>query len=344
VKLPAARIAGFLKAPDPAFRAALVFGPDGGLARERADQLARGVVPDPTDPFRVADLVAAALAGDPARLHDEAAAQSLIGGRRLVRVRDAGDASAAVFDRFLRDPPPGDSFVLVEGGDLAARSTLRKLFEASPVAAAIPCYADGPRELEQLVREVLGGRGIAVSSEAAAYLVANLGGDRQVSRQELEKLALYAGDGGKVGLDEATASVGDTAALTVDDAIFAAAEGDATALERALFRAFEEGEAPVSVLRAALRHVQRLHFAGCVMAGGAGVDEAVGRLRPPLFYKAQDRFKRQLRLWPPRRAALLLAALLEAERNTKRTGLPAETICRDALLRMARGAMSAARA
>ena len=38
----------------------------------------------------------------------------------------------------------------------------------------------------------------------------------------------------------------------------------------------------------------------------------------------------------PGRAAL--ETLLEAERNAKRTGLPPETICRDALLRMARGA------
>jgi DNA polymerase-3 subunit delta len=343
VKLPGPRLAAFLKAPDPAVRAVLVFGPDGGLVRERADLLARAVVPDPSDPFRVADLAASALAGDPARLHDEVAAQSLIGGRRLVRVREAGDAAAALFDRFLRDPPPGSNIVLAEGGDLPARSTLRKLFEASPLAAAIPCYADGPRELEQLVREVLGARGIAVTSEATAYLVAHLGGDRQVSRQELDKLALYAGDGGKVGLGEATASVGDTAALSIDDAIFAAAEGDAPGLERALFRAFEEGEAPVTILRAALRHVQRLHLAACAMAAGAGADEAMGKLRPPLFFKAQDRFKRQMRLWPPRRAALVLSALLEAERNTKRTGLPAETICREALLRMARHAMSAAR-
>jgi DNA polymerase-3 subunit delta len=343
MKLPAARIAAFLKSPDAALRAFLVFGPDGGLVRERADGLARHIVADPNDPFRVTDLTAALVTSDPARLHDEMAAQSLTGGRRLVRVREAGDAAAAVLDRLLRDPPPGDSGLVVDAGDLPTRSALRKLFEGSPLAVAIPCYADGPRELEQLVRDVLGSRGITVSDDAKTYLVAHLGGDRQVSRQELEKLALYAGDGGRVGREEAMASVGDTAALTLDDVIQAAADGDAAGLERALFRAFEEGEAPVTILRAALRHLQRLHLAGSAIAAGAGTDDAVGRLRPPLFFKAKDRFKRQLRLWPPRRAAPFLSALLEAERNTKRTGLPAETICRDVLLRMARLAMAAAR-
>lgn len=343
MKLAPARLGAFLRAPDPALRALLVFGPDGGLVRERADRLAGSVAPDPGDPFRVADATAAALAADPARLHDEAAAQSLTGGRRLVRVREAGDVVAPLFEQFLRSPPPGDSVVLVEAGDLPKRSSLRKIFEASPLAAAIACYADGPRELEELVRDVLGSRRIEVSADALAYLVANLGGDRQISRQELEKLALYAGDGGRVGRAEAAASVGDTAALTLDDLIFAAAEGDAPALERALLRAFEEGAAPVTVLRAAMRHVQRLHLAGSALAQGAALDEALRRLRPPLFFKVQERFKRQLRLWPPRRAAQLLTALLEAERNTKRTGLPAETICREALLRMARHAQTAGR-
>lgn len=343
MKLAPARLAAFLRAPDPALRALLVFGPDGGLVRERADRLAGSIAPDAGDPFRIADLPAAVLAADPARLYDEAAALCLTGGRRLVRVREAGDGVGALFDKFLRSLSPGDSTVLVEGGDLPARSSLRKAFEASPLAAAIACYADGPRELEELVREVLGSRRIETSAEALAYLVANLGGDRQVSRQELEKLALYAGDGGKVGRAEAAALVGDTAALTLDDLIFAAAEGDAPSLERGLFRAFEQGASPVAVLRAAMRHVQRLHRAGCALAQGAPLDEAVGRLRPPVFFKALGRFKRQLGLWPPRRAAQLLAALLEAERNSKRTGLPAETICREALLRMARHARNAER-
>jgi DNA polymerase-3 subunit delta len=343
MKLPPARVAGFIAAPDPAMRALLVYGPDGGLVRERADRLAAGVSPDLKDPFRVAELTAADLAADPARLHDEAAALSLTGGRRLVRVREAGDGLAPLFERFLADPPPGDGVTLVEAGELSARSALRRLFEGARNAAAIACYGDGPRELEGLAREVLGARGISLAPEALEHLRVNLGGDRQVSRQELEKLALMVGDGGRVGLAEAEAAIGDSAALTLEDVVFAAAEGDATGLERALFRAFSEGEAPVSLLRASMRHFQRLHLVGARLAAGASEEEALRVLRPPLFFKRKDSFRRQLRLWPPRRAARQLSALTEAERNAKRTVLPQETVCRDALLRVARAAIAAQR-
>ncbi len=343
MKLPSARLAAFLRAPDPQLRAFLIFGPDGGLVRERADRIAATVAPDLKDPFRVADLAASALTADPARLHDEAAAMSLTGGRRLVRIRDANDGVASLFERFLAAPPPGDSAVVVEAGDLAARSPLRRVFEGAKAAAAVPCYADGPREIEELVREVLGARKIAISADATAYLVTHLGGDRAVSRQELEKLALYAGDNSRIGSAEVMDSIGDSAALTLDDVVYAAGDGDASALERALHRAFEEGEAPVTILRAVMRHFQRLHLAGAAIEAGMPLDDALRRLRPPLFFKLQDRFKRQLRLWPRRRAERQLVALTEAERNAKRTVLPGETICRDALLRIARTAMSAQR-
>lgn len=340
MKLAPPRVAAFLAKPDAAIRAALVYGSDAGLVRERADRIARAICPDLRDAFRVADLAAAALLADPARLNDEAAALSLVGGRRVVRVREAGDAVGALFERFLADPPPGDSMVVVEGGELATRSSLRRAFEAATIAVAIPCYADGRRELEELVREVLGAHRVAIDSDAMAYLVGHLGGDRLASRRELEKLALFAGDGGRVGLADATQSIGDSAAMTIDDIVYAAAEGDAPALERALMRAFLEGEVPVGVLRALMRHFQRLHLVQSRIAAGAGDEDALRSLRPPLFFKLQDRFKRQLRLWSQARAAQALTLLTQAEINAKTTGLPAEAICRDALLRIARGAQA----
>jgi len=342
MKLPAQRVASFLKSPDPGMRAALVYGPDGGLVRERADAIARAICPDLADAFRVTELDGAALGNDAARLNDEAASLSLIGGRRLVRVRSADDAQGGIFDRFFKAPPPGDAFIVVEASDLAPRSSLRRAFEAAKIGATIACYLDGPREIAELVREVLGARNIRIRSEALQFLTAHLGGDRQVSRRELEKLALYVGDGGEVGEDEVLACVGDSAELSIDEVVFAAAEGEGAQLERALNRALGEGAQPVMLLRAELRHFQRLHLAGSRLAAGSSEDEAL-RLRPPLFFKLVDRFKRQLRLWPPARAAAILAHLNDAEAQAKTTGLPAETICRAALSRIAQAASAPSR-
>ncbi len=61
MKLSGARIDGFIRQPDPAARAILVYGPNAGLVRERADALARHVVDRLDDPFRVTELEPAML-------------------------------------------------------------------------------------------------------------------------------------------------------------------------------------------------------------------------------------------------------------------------------------------
>jgi DNA polymerase-3 subunit delta len=342
VKLTGARIqgfvAGYIAKPDPRLRAFLVYGPDSGLVRERAESLAKSVAPDLDDPFRVMTLPGSALASDPARLNDEMAALSFTGGRRLVRVKDAGDALGGLFGSLLDAPPAGDSVAIVEAGELAGRSALRRVFESAKNAVALPCYADGPAELGELVTSVLASHKIAAAGDARDYLVSRLGGDRGLSRAELEKLALYAGDGGRIGLEDAIACVGDSAALSVDDALLAAADGDAAALERALQRAFQEGESAVGILKAAMRYFEKLHLAGSRIAAGMSADAALQSLRPPIFFKHQPRFLGALRQWSPRKAAAALAVLLEAEQQCKRTGFPDRTICSDALLRLARGA------
>ena len=343
MKLAAARVDGFLRRPDPEIRAVLLFGPDLGLVRERADTVGRSVTDDLRDPFRVADLTGAALATDPARLADEAAQISLMGGKRLVRVREASDTHGALFARFLAGSP-GDALIVVEAGDLPARGTLRRAFDDAPTAVAIGCYPDTARDLALVISESLSAHKIVASRDATEFLVAHLGGDRLLTRSELEKLALYAGDGGRIELDDARLSVADSAAISLDDAVLAAAEGDAAALDRALARVFQEGESAVAVVRATLRHLQRLHALAARIAAGEPADSALRAARPPIFFKQQDSFKRQLRRWSESRLRHQLGALADAEARIKTTGMPAETICRAALFDLARSAADSARA
>ena len=337
MKLPPSRISAFLQRPDPNIRAVLLYGPDEGLVHERAGVLARTVCPDLKDPFRVAELTAGALAADPARLADEAAQLSLTGGRRVVRVGGAGDALAKLFADFLKSSP-GEAFVIVEAGELPARAALRRVFEDAPHAIAIGCYPDTPRDLAALVREMLAAHRVTASRDAGQFLVEHLGGDRLLTRSELEKLALYAGDGGRVELEDARLSVSDTAALELDDAVMAASEGDAARLERVLGRVFQQGETPVSIIRALLRHLQRLQTLAARLAAGAALEEVLRSARPPIFFKQEDSFRRQLGSWTEMQLRRQLDRVAKAELDMKTTGLPAETICREALLAVAQAA------
>lgn len=337
MKITPAKAAAFLKSPDPAVRGVLVYGPDRGLARERLDTLTRTVVEDVADPFRVAEMTGATVKDDPARLADEAAAQSLMGGRRVVRVLEVTDAATDAFRRFL-DDPTGDALVVAVAGDLGPRSTLRRLFEGAGAGAALPCYADDGMALEQVIRETLRRHGMTVGTDAMSYLLSHLGGDRLLTRAELEKLVTYKGEAGEISLAEAAACIGDTAALGMDDLALAVADGDDAACHRVLDRLLRSGTGPVPVLRAVSRHFLRLHLAAGMVAEGRSPDQAVGALKPPPIFKQRDRITAQVRRWDRPRLGQALDLLLDAEGDCKGGGPTPEVVCSRALLRLARGA------
>ncbi len=336
MKLQERQIEDFLADPPAAVRAVLVYGPDRGLVRERADRICRSIVDDLADPFRVAELSGQALESDPARLGDEVAAIALTGGRRVVRLRQAGNRHSSLIRDLLADPPAGDGLIVVEAEALAPRDSLRRLFEDGANAAAIACYADSAESLERLIASTLRQAGLEVDSDAGAYLVQNLGSDRLITRTELEKLVLYKGsDGGTVTLEDVGASVGDNAAHALDDVAYGCADGDLTALERYLTRAFLGGDAAVAVLRRVAGHFQRLHLASTRRDRGESVDTLVQHMRPPLHFSRKAAFARQLRIWRTATLAAALERLIEAEIDCKSSGSPDEAVSRHAILALA---------
>jgi DNA polymerase III subunit delta len=341
VKIRASAADRLIAAPDAALRAVLLHGPDSGLIRERGAKLVRAVVDDPRDPFRVVEFAAALLKDDPARLADEADAMSLLGGRRVVRLRGANDDTTALLESTLAGP--GDALIVVEAGDLKGRSSLRKLFEGAANAAAVGCYADDGRNLQRVISETLSARDIAIDAEAVRFLCDHLGSDRMVSRAELEKLTLYIGPGGRARLEDVRAIIGDNVAQTGEDLAYAAAGGDTRAVTIGLRRAFAEGAAAVTLLRAVTRHFLQLDLAAGLAAAGQPVDQAMRAVRPPLFFKRTDGFRQQLARWSPVAIAAVLDELMAAEMRCKTTGMPADTLCERALLRIAGRAAAARR-
>lgn len=318
----------FLGKPDPAVRAVLIFGRDMGVVRDRGHALAAKVVPNPDDPFDVAQLTEQDLSDDGGRLEGELAAQSLMGGRRLVRLRLTAEKpavdklAAEALDRHAKGELNPDAFLLIEAGDLKKDSALRKAAEKAQAAAAIPCYEDEPGDVARLVREVLARDQVSLNADALALFVARLPRERGVARQEIERLALYLGPGSGVTATPADLEpfLGVEPEASLSDAAADAFGGRLGEAQAGLRRAAQEGETGPAAVRAIGMYLGKLRRTLTLAKAGAGLQEAAKA--SGVFWKQEREFLRQARAWNLEELDRIQPEVLAADRACKTAGSP----------------------
>jgi DNA polymerase-3 subunit delta len=343
LKLKARDVDRALSRPDPDIQAFVIFGPDSGLVRERANTLAGALVEDPDDPFTVTRLTEDDIKSDPAALSDAMAAMSLLGTAPLVRVRLSGDLTAV--GTYLTDLDKGqtaaEARLIVEAGDLKKSSKLRKAAEDGARFLAAPCYADDARDLIKLADEMLAAEGLSLAPDARAMLAPYLEGDRALARGEIDKLILYKGLARQRPEGEATIERADIAAISaagaeaaLDQIIDPAFSGDPVSADRAYARALSAGISPVAVLRVLQRRIDQFE----TFHASGGDTGALVRAGAPRFGPPAEAFKRSARAWRGRRLDQARRLAFDAERSVKRSGAPVDALVGSLVLRLARAA------
>ena len=317
----------FLAAPAPEIRTVVIYGRDRGIVRERADILAKRTVKDPNDPFDVAVITEADIDSDAAKLFDELAALSMMGGRRLVRLRldekpSADKAAAEALKAHAEGQFNPDALFLIEAGALGRESGLRKEAEKNAGAAVIPCYEDEAGDVARMIREGLAKDRVGLTNEALELLRARLPHERGVARQEIERLALFLGPGS--GMTATPADLEDFLGVepeaSLGDAAIDAFGGRLAQAQAGLRRAAQEGEGGPAAVRAMSFHLGRLRRTLTLVKSGAGAQEATKA--SGVFWKNEKEFLRQIRAWTLAQIDEVQAELLAGDRACKSSGAP----------------------
>jgi DNA polymerase-3 subunit delta len=334
VALRGKEIDAFLARPDPGRPIILLYGPDAGLVRERADALLASAVDDPNDPFSLVRLDGDELSAEPARLVDEAMTVPLFGGRRAIRVR-AGSRSFASGVDTLADSPLKDCRIVIEAGELRPESPLRKACERARTAVAIGCYPDGERDLARLIDDELRVSNLRIAPDARAALMALLGGDRQASRNELKKLALYAHGEREVALDDVMAVVADASELKIDPIVDGAFAGNSAAVETEFAKAMIAGIYPGMIISAAQRQAAWLHKSALAVAEGTPVSTLLDSGFPRLHFSRKGNVETALRNFSSARLVGFIEQLATAALEMRKQASLAAVIAQRTLLSIA---------
>jgi DNA polymerase-3 subunit delta len=349
MKLSFKEIESFVKNPNKAARVILIYGPDQGLVQERLKVIGKSVVADLNDPFNAVTLQGDTLKDDPAAFFDEVQAQSLMGGERLIIIRQATDTLTLLLKDYLTDPSQ-DTLTIIEAGELGPRSSLRKLCEAAKNAVALPCYVDDEKDVIALIRSRLSHAGYCIEQNALTTFSSALVGDRAITVNEINKLILYKGwpenyngiDGeqsqpqGQISIDDITACFGDVRDWSMDRLIYAVANKEIQTVSKILNAMLKDQIGPIVILRGLQAHFWRLHSVQSKLSSGENRDIALKSLYPPLFWKVKNDFIAQLDHWPKPLIERSLNYICETEVKLKQTGYDDKALLNNMVLNLAR--------
>jgi DNA polymerase III subunit delta len=327
--MKAAEAAALAAKPDGVIPAILIYGPDAGGVHDLAVRLVRAHAGEGQDPFNLIRIDDAELAKDPARLADEFAALSLMGGRRTIWISGAGTGLAKAIE-LIRSSPRSDNLIIAEGMNYPKAHKLRALFESARNLAIVACYEDSAEDLRNLCVRTLKEHGLAVNEDALELLAASLGADRFLSRSEIEKLALYALGEKQVTADMVAAICGDTSSAGSDELVDAAFGGQPAETLKLLSKLIAEGQDPSRLLSAAAIQLALLQ------RHKTSSGDALGSSHPPFLPRGrQMELQRQLRQWNADRLELLGATVSKAVLSCRTEPELAEAIASRAYLSIA---------
>ena len=327
VKLSGKKADRWLANPDTHCWAVLLYGPNLGLVRTRAQALVSfysgGNI---SDPFAVACVDDDRLRADPSALRDEAFSQSLLGTERILWIRNVSESSMDEI-RIILESNVKPNTLIIEAGNLSPRSKIRRLFEKKDNVVSIGCYEDDARTLQELVREHLRQLSITANQNSVNALIARLGTDRLNAISEIEKLCLYVGENGELSEESIPLIVGGGRYPSSDELIFAIFSGEQRLADNLLCASIDNGVSPTQFIRQLQSHVDRLLTVGTAIDQGETIERAMYQLHPPVFFKYKKTFYLQVNAWPKTYLRKCFSRLLELEIECKSTGMPDIALC-----------------
>lgn len=337
VKANRGQIERALDAPPADVRFFLLYGPDEAGSLALAKRLERAMGPQAE---RI-DLDGATLREDPARLSDEAAAFSMFGDRRWIRVNGMGEESVPALTALLEAEAAGNPVIAVAGA-LKPASKLLKLALDHKAAQAFISYQPDAREAEQIAVAIARDGGLRLSPDLARRIVGISGGDRALMAGEIEKLVLYLDaapeqprEATAEALDALSAENPETDAVPLVNAVLG---GDLKAMHRELGRLAEVGTAMASVIRPLLTRAMLIAGIRADFDRDGRLEAAVEAAGKAVFWKEKGLVSRQVRLWDAAGIARVIHRLAQAERASRSGRGLGDLMVRHELLTIARQA------
>ena len=324
----------FCRSPNPDVKCVVLFGNNEGAIAMLQKKCAEAVCGDVHDAFHCVVLEMSELSKDCGEVYAEFHAQSLMGGRRVVMVKNADNNLAPLIKNMLPETK-SENLLIVSSSTLNTRSSLVTWAKDRPDAIIVGCYEERESDVAADTEKMLRDKGLSTDMATLQFLCARLSPDRKINQGEIDKLEMYLGTRKNVTKQDVEAAVSDVAGANVEDLCYYTAGGNLAKATAYFSRLTGEGEDAATLVRQISYHFMKLLECSAQLESGVSMDSVLKSVRPPLMFYRKDEFVRQLRLWRKDYLSDALTKLYECERDCKTTGMPANELASYLIMRLA---------
>jgi len=298
VKIQTYKIQNFIKnIANEKISGCLLFGPEPSVVSYRFDFIAKKISPDLSDPFLVTNISKEQLKDDKAILADEFFSLSMLGGRKLIIVKDADENCAKALDIIFSTQDfneKSDNFILIQAGDLKVSSNLRKLAEKNNFLAAIPCYEDDEKAIKVFIEALLKNKKINFSADIVLLLIEKFGKNRQIIMSEVNKIDVFLGDRRDLNLEDVENLIRSESEISANEFVLNYSNRD---LKKALAnceKLFSNNFEPITLIRYLSNYFLKLYKVNvAILYDGISEEEAIKEQR--LFFKTEIEFRKHFK-------------------------------------------------
>ena len=323
-----------LKSLPQTIRGVVIYGSNEGMVSTLSEAFIKSISSDIYDAFHVSYLDMADVMSDIGCLYAEFNAQSLMGGRRVVVIKNA-TANLTKPLRELLSSSSSDTLLVISSSTLKTKDSLAVMAKDEAFMYGIGCYDDRDEDISKFASKFMSKNGFNIDNITFQLLCSRLSNDRKISANELDKLITYMGNNKNISIEDVLTVISDSSASSQEDLCYFVALGQTEKAIASYNRLIFEGEQPVSIIRVISYHFMKLLDCAVKMEKGDTAEKVIFGLRPPLMFFRKNAFTTQLRTWNRTRLLNALTLLYQTERECKTTDLPAEQVASFALIRIA---------
>ena len=302
----------------------LVYGQNKGLIKEKINQIIN-IFNKHNKQIEIIKLNNDEIIENPEKLYNEFNTFSLSGNKKLLHILNAKDS---IVDDIINTINSNSScLALFESGELSPKSKIRKLFEKQNNLGTLPCYFDSENDIRELIEKTFKNENISISNDLKSILSNCLGSERNIIKNELEKIILFLKDKKEINENDVLSCVSDNYNFNFEDLNYSICNGSLTRLDKIINQLYLEGINPIALLRSVSKHFQKILFVNHKIKSGLTINESLKLLKPPIFFLYINHFKNHIKMWKIDLCYKVIERIFNAEYLCKINSKISKTIC-----------------